>query len=73
MIWKTRVCCLICIITFSHDLCSRATVREHKLGIGIQTGDTVAGNAKMEYTFYGDTVNLASRIEGATKLGIGSA
>lgn len=55
------------------DVVSRMRAKGHTLavGVGVNTGDAVVGNLgsreRLDYTAIGDSVNLASRLEGLTK------
>lgn len=64
------------IAALNFDLCSEADQSgqphpELKVGIGINTGECVVGNmgsdSRFDYSALGDAVNLAARLEGASK------
>lgn len=65
-------CSMIAAVEEMNEAGAFPEVGRIDLGIGVASGPMVCGNIgsakQMEYTVIGDTVNLAARIEGMTKL-----
>lgn len=63
--------CALALLDATDGLCAAGTIPPTRLGIGLHVGSSVTGNVgaatRKEYTVIGDTVNIAARIEQATK------
>lgn len=63
--------CALSLLDATEELCAAGRIPQTRLGIGLHVGSSVTGNvgatARKEYTVIGDTVNIAARIEQATK------
>ena len=63
--------CAFALLAVVEDLCASGKIPPTRIGIGLHVGPAITGNVgsehRKEYTVIGDTVNLAARIEQATK------
>lgn len=68
---RNAVTCGLRLLEVVEDLSRRGVIPPTRVGIGLHVGTAVTGNVgseeRKEYTVIGDTVNLAARIEQATK------
>ncbi len=68
---KSALQCALHILDEVRNLNALPEFPQTKLGIGIHTGSAITGNVgsvqRQEYTILGETVNIAARIEQATK------
>lgn len=68
---RNAVRCARQILQLVEDLNGRGDIPPTRVGIGLHTGPAVTGNVgserRKEYTIIGDTVNVAARVEQATK------
>lgn len=68
---RNAVRCARQILGLIEDLNARGAIPPTRIGIGLHAGPAVTGNVgserRKEYTIIGDTVNVAARVEQATK------